>query len=282
MPQHGAAIDGFWTFGLETGELYCDDNEMIFHSLEPDAPLAEFVESIFHLKDYVPEHTTERIVPDGSASIVIELDGQKRWITDNKTRSPAEYFEGQWVSGPHCNHFCISAVQNTELLAIRFRPGGLLPLLRTDVTEFCERVVDAGNLVDGAICMLRSEVQKLATSEQKVRLVEQFLLQNCDFSLKPPASISHAIQRIQDDSTHSKLSDLVDASGYSRKHFIHLFRKHIGLRPKDFQRILRFSKALAQIQSRGAVNWAGVSTDCGYSDQSHLIRDFRHPVALLD
>ena len=113
------------------------------------------------------------------------------------------------------------------------------------------------------------------TSEQKVRLAEDFLLQKCDFSLTPPESITHAIQQIQTDPTQTTLSQLVESSGYSRKQFIHLFRKHLGLRPKDFQRIVRFSNALSQIQSGTAVNWAHVSADCGYSDQPHLIRDFK-------
>lgn len=248
---------------------------MIFHSITPECHLSELVETIFHLKDYSPDHATERIVPDGSASIVIELDGQQRWIADTQTHEPIEFFNGQWLSGPHRDHFCISALKNTELLAIRFPPGGLFPLLKCAVDEFSDRVIDARDLLDGAIRHLRSEILLVDSSEEKVRLAENFLQENCDFALKQPAGISAAVRELRADPTQANLSQLVEASGYSRKQFIHLFRKHIGLRPKDYQRVMRFSEALRQTQTVKAVNWAAVSIDCGYSDQSHLIRDFR-------
>ena len=150
---------------------------MIYHAIEPALPLASFVETIFHLKDYKPEHAIERIVPDGSSNIVIELDGQRRWIADSETHVPVQYCEGQWLSGPHRNHFCISALQNTELLAIRFRPGGLFPLLKTDIDSFADNVVDAAELLNGGIRQLRDSLLQIGTSENKVRLVESWLNQ---------------------------------------------------------------------------------------------------------
>ncbi|MEM8736508.1 MAG: helix-turn-helix transcriptional regulator, partial [Planctomycetota bacterium] len=248
---------------------------MMFHAIEPKHPLDGLVETIFHLKDYCPEHGIERIVPDGSATIVIELDGQQRWIADTKTHEPVTYFQGQWLSGPHRDHFCISALQNTELLAIRFFPGGLFPLLNCSIDIFSDQVIDASELLDGAIRDLRSDLLQVESSEEKVRLAEKFLLQHCDRDSVQPDRIVAAVRKLQAEPTRANLSELVEASGYSRKQFIHLFRKHVGMRPKDFQRVMRFTDALRQIQSAEAVNWAAVSLDCGYSDQPHLIRDFR-------
>jgi len=44
--------------------------------------------------------------------------------------------------------------------------------------------------------------------------------------------------------------------------------------PKRFSRIQRFQRAIAQVRQTTAPDWAQVAVDCGYFDQSHMIRDF--------
>jgi AraC-like DNA-binding protein len=61
----------------------------------------------------------------------------------------------------------------------------------------------------------------------------------------------------------------------SHKHFIHEFRRHVGLTPKVFCRIRRFQEVLARIQAQKQVNWIDIAYACGYYDQAHFIRDFQ-------
>jgi len=48
----------------------------------------------------------------------------------------------------------------------------------------------------------------------------------------------------------------------------------VGLGPKLLCRILRFQQVFRAVE-RADKNWARIAADCGYHDQSHLIRDFR-------
>jgi AraC-like DNA-binding protein len=61
---------------------------------------------------------------------------------------------------------------------------------------------------------------------------------------------------------------------YSPRHFIDLFRSNVGLAPKQFYRIQRFSMALARI-ARGGMPLVDVAIASGYADQAHLSREFR-------
>ncbi len=45
------------------------------------------------------------------------------------------------------------------------------------------------------------------------------------------------------------------------------------MNPKEYARIVKFQKALWLMQ-RGESNYAGIAAECGYSDQSHFIRNF--------
>lgn len=73
------------------------------------------------------------------------------------------------------------------------------------------------------------------------------------------------------------LSGLVHKTGYSQKHLIALFKKHIGTTPKYFQRIYRFKKVLDQIHSKkNKTDWSETVYDHNYFDQAHFIKEFRY------
>jgi AraC-like DNA-binding protein len=53
-----------------------------------------------------------------------------------------------------------------------------------------------------------------------------------------------------------------------------VFATEVGLTPKLYYRIRRFHQAWQLVRKADAPNWAAVAAECGYFDQSHLIRDF--------
>jgi len=70
-----------------------------------------------------------------------------------------------------------------------------------------------------------------------------------------------------------RVEELARAAGLSRRQLERRFRERVGIGPKLLSRILRFQKVLRAFAAGG--NWAAAAVDCGYYDQSHLIRDFR-------
>jgi methylphosphotriester-DNA--protein-cysteine methyltransferase len=49
----------------------------------------------------------------------------------------------------------------------------------------------------------------------------------------------------------------------------------VGVTPKTYARIARFEGAFAALQGLRAVRWAEFALDRGYSDQAHLVREFK-------
>ncbi|UGQ45947.1 helix-turn-helix domain-containing protein [Massilia endophytica] len=68
--------------------------------------------------------------------------------------------------------------------------------------------------------------------------------------------------------------------GVSRQHLSRQFGQQVGLTPKLFARITRFRRAADAVRGRRHPDWAAVAAECGYFDQSHLIRDFHDFAAL--
>jgi methylphosphotriester-DNA--protein-cysteine methyltransferase len=82
-----------------------------------------------------------------------------------------------------------------------------------------------------------------------------------------------------------RIADVARRMGVSPRHLTRTFRHAVGLTPKMFARISRFQRVAAVLDDGPGDVLAGVALDCGYYDQSHLVRDVRAfaggtPVAL--
>jgi AraC-like DNA-binding protein len=71
------------------------------------------------------------------------------------------------------------------------------------------------------------------------------------------------------------VGDVIQRIGLSPRRFGELFRSEVGLAPKAFCRIRRFSEVLKRIEPLTEVDWADVALSCGYFDQAHFNHDFR-------
>ena len=80
------------------------------------------------------------------------------------------------------------------------------------------------------------------------------------------------ILRRPDQTNLGRVSDKI---GYSQKHFIAMFRQQVGITPKAYLKIIRFQKAIGEIEEKKEVNWTDISQDCGFYDQAHFIHDFK-------
>jgi AraC family transcriptional regulator len=74
--------------------------------------------------------------------------------------------------------------------------------------------------------------------------------------------------------TELTLNSLAEESGYSRAHFLRMFRKATGLTPHQYVLSLRLSRAQACLKQKGS-SIIDVAASCGFSSQSHMTSVFR-------
>jgi AraC-like DNA-binding protein len=65
------------------------------------------------------------------------------------------------------------------------------------------------------------------------------------------------------------------AAGISTRRLARLFSIEVGLTPKLYARVQRFSRVVESIYNSSAVDWSDLAVRCGYFDQAHFIRDFK-------
>jgi methylphosphotriester-DNA--protein-cysteine methyltransferase len=89
--------------------------------------------------------------------------------------------------------------------------------------------------------------------------------------------VKHAVDHILSQPCETRLQTLVEQIGYSQKHFIDLFKRSVGLPPKQYMRILRFQQAIRRMEKNGSsCDWTELALQTGFYDQAHFINDFRN------
>jgi transcriptional regulator GlxA family with amidase domain len=83
-----------------------------------------------------------------------------------------------------------------------------------------------------------------------------------------------ALDAFEPRGTVVRVRDVARRAGLSQRRFIQVFVAEVGMTPKLYCRVRRFQGARALVRKAVAPDWARVAVDCGYFDQSHLIRDF--------
>ena len=248
---------------------------MHFQPHQVPAPFNRYIESIFHFKGFTPDHSIERVVPTGHIFIIFELDGYPRNTFDNDTLKPNATFTKVWVSGMHRNYISISAHSDSEMFVIQFKAQGAYPFLHFPVEELNEKIVQGETLLNGELVELREKLLVPDTSEGKFAVAEEWLNSRYDETKLPSNDFLTALEQLQAQAA-ANYDEIVENYPNTQKHLISQFKKYVGLTPKYYQRVLRFNDILQKIHQQEKIAWADIAYQCGYSDQSHFIKEFKH------
>lgn len=83
-------------------------------------------------------------------------------------------------------------------------------------------------------------------------------------------------QRIYATKGNITIGMLSRETGYSECYIRRIFKQIHGISPKEFERFIRFQAFLNEITSAPkAADSEETALNCGYYDQSHMLKDFR-------
>ncbi len=160
-------------------------------------------------------------------------------------------------------------------LSICFKPGGARLFLPMPAAELANQVVDPSCLFGTAAGDLREQLQAARTNDERVRILERFLLVRACSQHAPHPAVRFALTSFQDGNARRSISEVTTQLGMSPKRFISLFEEAVGLTPKVFCRVRRFQEVLQRTTREQPVRWTDLALEAGYFDQAHFIHDFQ-------
>lgn len=236
--------------------------------------LKPFIESIFYYDDLITDHSIERVVPTGHIFLLFELDNIPRLTYENYTLKPQQTFTNVWLSGSHKNFLSISSPKNSSMFVVQFKPLGAHPFIWQPLSTYKNRIVNAIEVFGSEVIALRSSIMVERQIESKFNIAQIWLENRFKSNLAAGVELEIVLSSMYNTQSNS-LQGLLSSYSKSQKHLIDNFKKYNGLTPKVLHRIIRFNEILKQIKNKEKIVWTEVSYKCGYSDQSHFIKEFK-------
>ena len=249
---------------------------MQFFTHIPQPPLSRFVDLFWFYDGYSPgPHKKERLMPDGSVELVINLKENEARIYDRDNLARCERLPGAILAGPHSRFFVIDTAQQVSVMGIHFKPGGAFPFFKLPAIELHNLHVSLEDLWGVEAGLLRERLLEAPTPQKKFQVIEDCLLAQAFKPLERHRAVGFALGLFRNIHTAPAMADVSDRIGISSRRFIQLFSSEVGLTPKLFCRVRRFQHVLQMIHRRTDCDWVDVAADCGYFDQAHFIHDFK-------
>jgi AraC-like DNA-binding protein len=231
--------------------------------------LAPFIASFhYHASEFAP--TIERILPNGQAHLMVNLDEDEFRTYGGAECGAVHRFHGAVLVGPHGRATAIDTREQRRLIAVEFKLGGAAAFLRMPLSEICDQAAELDHFwgTDGGL--LRERLCEARTPADKFCLLEAALLQR----LTGPADCAitaamHLLDR------GASLTEARCYIGLLPKTFVRRFREQVGLTPKRFARVRRLQRIMGGLLGAAEVDWPMLALEHGYTDQAHFIHDFR-------
>jgi AraC-like DNA-binding protein len=227
---------------------------MTHQQYTPRAMLRSFVSNFTYYKGYRPEHRIDRYLPNGNIEIIIDLTDRPKYIYDNQTLTEIQACKRIWISGMRDEFITIPSGLDAEMFIIEFKKGMAYPMLGLPLTEITGRVVDGELILDKVFLELREQLLACAHAGEMFALAERQLAREFASRMTINPFVEFAVGRILDSPTSLSIRSVA---------------------PKRFLRIIRFQRAINEIEAKGTISWAALAFECGYYDQAHFIADFR-------
>jgi AraC-like DNA-binding protein len=241
----------------------------------PRPPLSNFVDLFWLYEGYSQPHDKERLLPDGSMELVVNLNEDEARVYDRQNSNQFQATRGALLVGVQSEFFVIDTAQQRSVIGVHFKPGGAFPFFNLPAGEFHNQHLSLELLWGTGARELRDRLLEASTPEKKFQILEESLLAHRSKPLVRHPAVNFALQEFGDARRAPSIAEVTGQIGLSSRRFIDVFNDQVGLTPKLFCRVQRFQKVLRRIAMDREVDWTDVAIECGYFDQAHFIHDFR-------
>ncbi|MDR6922672.1 MULTISPECIES: helix-turn-helix domain-containing protein [Chryseobacterium] len=244
---------------------------MDYHTFQPHPDLADLIKCYWTLdsaKEDVPQ--TQTIVPDGCMEMIFHHgDLYKQYIDGKATVQPRSCVFGQ-LTEP----LKIEPTGITGIFSVRFHHDGFIPFATIPIKEMDDKAVSLVELFGNSGTELESKVILAKRTEDKIDLVEAFLLGRLNTETIDRI-VQSTVDLLLNVNGQISVNELSRQTNINRRQLERKFSSVIGLSPKQLSRIIRLQTTLKLLLHKEYSNLTALAHESEYYDQAHFIKDFK-------
>jgi AraC-like DNA-binding protein len=246
------------------------------HTRDPGPALRPFVATLWATRApqgaQLATTIRERVLPTGAVHVAFRLSDEPLRVHEDVADASGSALAPAVVGGARSRFYLRSGPDAVGSVGAQLRPGAAECLVGSPAGELAGRHVSLVDLWGGAAARMRTRLLEASSPERQLDLLESVLTARLARVRALHPAVAEALARFR---TTPDVRAAVRATGYSHRRVVELFRAAVGLSPKRYCRIQRFQRALDRFAAAPSAAWADVAAASGYSDQSHLHREFR-------
>lgn len=239
-----------------------------FKIIQPSLLLTPYVKHYWLLKTVGDTTALARTVPTGMMSLIFHRGKRLFSVYEN------EFHPRTFLSGQEKTFADLKYNGQINIISVVFHPAGAKAFFNLPIDKLAGLRLTASEMEDKDLIELENRITSTEDDKICFILIEQFLLRRLN------KLAEHTLKRIETSVRliNAGLTDvalLANAVCLSTKQFNRIFSENIGTNPKEFSRIVRFQRALSLLENNQQINLTALACECGYYDQSHMIKDFK-------
>ena len=223
----------------------------------PDVALAELIEQFWlvdwdlrgqaaHMQQNLPDPNFHLVISNGTVTLL----------------------------GPVSKSYSYEMQGKGQIIGVKFALGALAERLNFKPADFIDQQLEVEQVFNMDTGRLLSELSAANSDQQRVAI-----LQSCfkPFAIAPSVQrtkVRQLVELIKQQSDITRVELLSERSNLSVQAIQRCFRQYLGINPKWLIRKYRLHQALLLLEQQSA-EIADLVEALGYTDQSHLIRDFK-------
>lgn len=236
-------------------------DQFVVGRIEPPAALAWCVDYLWWVCWDTEVVFTQNVIPRPVVHVAAEMwDGEPRLL----------------VHGPSSVLFERRLDGVGRTVAAAFRPGGFRPFITVDVADMTDQVVMADEVFDVDDRMIAGRLLDPALPVDAAANELADLLGALEPQPDPIVErVAGLVERAEQDRSIVRTSQLAGLAGVSERTLQRRFQSYVGAAPKAVVQRFRLLDVASASNAGDDVDWAALAVSLGYSDQSHLIRQFK-------
>lgn len=166
-----------------------------------------------------------------------------------------------------------------RLVGIRFKTPGLCPFVPSPMSQFTDQFIDLADVFLQPGAELIERVAETTSDESLPVLLDRFLLRHMNH-VDADHRLQQAIRILTKQEGMVPVHRICKETSISERQLERLFDRQVGISPERFAQRLRLSRFVRLAQERNHPSFTQLAYECGFADQSHLIRTFKQHLDL--
>jgi AraC-like DNA-binding protein len=244
--------------------------------ISPPKQLASYIKHYIFLENPEDDIKKLRLFTDGNTGLIISSD-ISMYADLSMEKLPMSFFYGQ-----PAHYKDLTAKGTFSLIAVVFQPYFFNDVFGISAREVKNEIIAVEDILKNELFPFQESLFYKTDPKSIIQALNTYFIQLISKKKDSDSWIVKAAQQyMQQNKGAVSLQELEHFTGYSERQIERKFDHYIGVSPKKYNNILRLHYFLSLMKTNNHhENIAGLSYEAGYSDQSHLIKEFKANIGL--